>query len=231
MKKKFLWGIMFIILGGVFVLNALDIVEIEFFFKGWWAILIILLALPDLFENIERGKSIFGNLLWIGVGVVLFFVARGVFEMAMVWKLAIPVMLILIGLQIIFESFSNREIKEKIDKLQVDNVEMENSTVAFSGHNLNYDGKVFTGANFDAVFGAIVCDLQNAIIEKDCVITTSAVFGGIELKFPESVRVEVTSNLIFGGISNKRLQTEQDAPNTVTVYIEATCIFGGLEIK
>ena len=92
---------------------------------------------------------------------------------------------------------------------------------------MNYDDQVFEGAQLTAAFGGITCDLRKAIIEKDCAITASAIFGGIDILVPENVNVRVNSNSIFGGVSNKTT-THKDAP---TIYISGTCMFGGVEIK
>ena len=68
---------------------------------------------------------------------------------------------------------------------------------------------------FTAVFGGVKCDLRNAIIEKDCAIQVSAIFGGIDIFVPAGINVRVNSNSIFGGVSNKTA-AHQNAP---TLYI------------
>ena len=68
-----------------------------------------------------------------------------------------------------------------------------------------------------------------AIIEKDCAVTASAIFGGIDIYVPDNVNVKISSNSIFGGVSEKKHRPYVE--NAVTVYINATCIFGGVEIK
>ena len=55
----------------------------------------------------------------------------------------------------------------------------------------------------------------------------SAIFGGIDIFVPDNINVKVSSNCIFGGISNKT-SVHKDAP---TIYISGTCMFGGVEIK
>ena len=84
-------------------------------------------------------------------------------------------------------------------------------------------------AELTAVFGGVKCDLRNAVIEKDCAITSSSIFGGITVFVPDNVNVKINSNSIFGGVSEKNHRpTVQGA---VTIYINATCMFGGVEIK
>ena len=66
-------------------------------------------------------------------------------------------------------------------------------------------------------------------MEGDCVIQASAVFGGIDILVPAGVNVKVSSNSIFGGVSNKTVSSRDG--NAVTLYIKADCMFGGVDIK
>ena len=94
---------------------------------------------------------------------------------------------------------------------------------------MNFSGEVFQGAELNAVFGGVECDLRNAIIEQDCVIQASAVFGGIDIYVPTNVNIKVSSNSIFGGVSNKTANYHDElAP---TIYIKCNCMFGGVDIK
>ena len=86
---------------------------------------------------------------------------------------------------------------------------------------------LFEGAELTALFGGVECNLKNAVIEKDCVIRASAIFGGIDILVPDYVNVKVNSNCLFGGISNETAFH----PNAPTIYITGTCMFGGMEIK
>lgn len=59
--SKILWGIVLIVLGIGIGLNALDIISINFFFKGWWTLFIIIPCLIDLFNS--NGDSKTGDLV------------------------------------------------------------------------------------------------------------------------------------------------------------------------
>lgn len=99
----------------------------------------------------------------------------------------------------------------------------------FSSNRINYGGEVFRGTSANAVFGGIVIDLRGAIIEQDSVINATAIFGGIDIYVPYGVRIKVDNVPIFGGVSNKVAgQVKPDAP---TIYLQSTCMFGGIDIK
>lgn len=49
---------------------------------------------------------------------------------------------------------------------------------------------------------------------------------------PENVVVEVSSSSIFGGVENKHKRVEKKSEKTdKTLYVDATTVFGGVEIK
>lgn len=79
-----------------------------------------------------------------------------------------------------------------------------------------------------AVFGGIKCNLSKSNIKKDVVINTLSVFGGITIIVPSDVNVKVVSTSIFGGVEKK--ERDFDSKNK-TIYINATCLFGGVDIK
>ena len=82
--------------------------------------------------------------------------------------------------------------------------------------------------SLNATFGGVKCDLREAIINEDIVINASAIFGGIEILVPENVQIKVKSVPIFGGVDNKAQNNEADEH---TIYVKATCMFGGVDIK
>ena len=100
---------------------------------------------------------------------------------------------------------------------------------AFSGCDMNFDGEIFRGCEVNATFGGAKCDLRGAIIECDAAIKATALFGGIDIIVPAGIKVKVNSNSLFGGVSNKA--DSVGAENAPTVYINALCMFGGIEIK
>lgn len=225
MKKisSIIWGIALIILGALFALNSLNITSIDVFFDGWWTLFIIVPCAVGLFT--EREKT--GNIIGIVFGVFLLLCCQEILSFSVMWKILIPAVIVIVGLKMVFTGLFGNKANEIITTLKQNGSQPRVSCAAFSGCDLNYDGEVFEGAELTAVFGGIECDLRNAIIEKDCAIRVSAIFGGVDVLVPDNINVKVNSNCIFGGISNKT-SVHKGAP---TIYISGTCIFGGAEIK
>lgn len=222
--NKVLWGIVFIALGIVIGLNALDITRINIFFKGWWTLLIIIPCLIGLFDSKNQSQT--GNIIGVVIGVALLLATRGIINFSLVWKMLIPIIFVAIGLSIIFNETIKSKISNKVKEASKNG--LENITATFAEQKINKDGEEFKGANLDAVFGGVNLDLRKANIENEAAIKASSIFGGIEILVPESVNVKVKGTPIFGGVSNKSIYNKE---NTKTLYIEAFCMFGGVDIK
>lgn len=216
--KNIILGIILIVVGVWFGLYATGVVKVNLLFDGWWTLFIIVPSFLGLFD--EDGRT--GSLIGLFVGVLLLLSCQDVLNFDIVLKLIVPCVLIVTGLSFIF--------KGKIKTKNIENVKTVGGTnynATFSGQNLDFSKEEFTGTKLDAVFGGIKCDLRNAIINDDVVIEASAIFGGITILVPKDVNVKITSTSIFGGVDGK---SKMDKPGK-TIYVNATCLFGGVEVK
>ena len=221
--RNVLWGLVFIIIGLVFGLNALEITDINIFFDGWWTLIIIVPCFIDLF----KGEGKLGNIIGILVGVVLLLCSQNVLDFSLVFKLILPVILVIIGVSFIFKDTINKKVRDEMKKLNKKNTDEYCAT--FGGQKLDFSNEEFKGCNMNAIFGGIDCDLKDSIIKEDVIINVSAIFGGVDIIVPQNVKVKVTSTPIFGGVSNERKNPKDD--KVKTIYVNATCIFGGVDIK
>lgn len=228
MKKLsgILWGTVFVVLGVLLVLNALQIISFTLFFKGWWTLFIIVPCAIGLVTDKDKTGSIIG----ICLGVFLLLCSRDILEYDMLWKMLLPIVVIIIGLRMIFGNIFGRRHNDAYKAVTNGSADVRHGTAAFAGIDITPDGEVFEGAELNAVFGGVKCDIRRAIIEKDCVIKASAVFGGIDILVPDTVNIQISSNSLFGGVSDERKFTA-NIPDAPTLYINASCMFGGIDVK
>lgn len=223
--SRVIWGSVLIVAGVLFALNALEITDINIFFDGWWTLFIIIPCAVGIFT--ERAK--FGNVIGLLSGVFLLLVCQNVIDFGVIWKLLFPALIVALGIRMLFGAFWERKNAETIKELRDENGAPTSRTAIFSGQTVNCDGEIFEGIELNAVFGGIKLDLTGAVINKDCLIDADAIFGGITILLPSHVNIKVKSNPLFGGVSEKAHSNSKE--NTVTVYLDATCMFGGVEIK
>ena len=226
--KKFgnvLWGIVLIVVGLIIGGDALGITNINIFFDGWWTLFIIVPCFIGLFKENEKT----GNVIGLLIGIALFLGCQDIINFDLIWKLALPTVLVIIGLSIIFKDTLGGKVNEEIKKLNEKRSGANTYCATFSGQKVKFDKEPFTGADLTAVFGGVECDLRNAIIESDVVINVSSIFGGIDILVPSNVKIKTKSTSIFGGVENKSNTNGEE--NTHTIYVNGTAIFGGVEIK
>ncbi len=218
-----LWGLVLIILGIVFGLNSLGITNINVFFDGWWTLFIIVPCFINLFK--EKDKT--GDIICLVIGIALFLGCQDVVSFELIWKLMIPFILVAIGVSLVFKDTIKLNFKKYIEKLNKANGKEYCST--FGGQTIDFSNESFEGCSISSVFGGTKCDLREAIIKEDAIINVSAIFGGITIRVPNDVNVKISSTPIFGGVSDERKKKTKDSK--ITIYIKATCMFGGVEIK
>lgn len=214
--KKFqnsIIGILLIVVGMILGLNAFHITHINIFFEGWWTLFIIIPSLYGFFT--ERDKT--GSLIGLFIGVYLLLSCQGIISFRFLWKLFLPLVLIILGIQILFKnSFSKSNSSNE-------------TTNTFSNKKYNFDYQTYTGGNYDVTFGGMALDLQKANLESETIINISTLFAGVDLYLPEDVNLQIESSSFFGGVDrHQRLNKES---NTKTILLKAHCVFGGVNIK
>ncbi|MBR2319324.1 MAG: hypothetical protein IKA50_00885 [Clostridia bacterium] len=216
--NRILWGVVLIALGVILGINALDLMEINLFFKGWWTLFILVPSAIGLLTE----KNKWGSLIGLLFGVFFLLCAWDILSYDLLWKLAAPVAAVLVGLSLLFGK------RSKKDKQTVPVEDTPLCTAVFSGQEVNYNGQPFHGGEAIAVFGGVDLFATSAVITEDCVVKATAIFGGVDLHLPATVNVVVTSGGLFGGVEDKRkLPPLEGAP---TVYVRASFVFGGVDI-
>ncbi len=199
--------------------------NINIFFDGWWTLFIIVPCFIGLFKEDEKT----GNIIGLLIGIVLLLCCQNILDFNMIWKLIFPAVLVIIGISLLFKDTFHSKIKKEIKKLNEKQKGENEYCATFAGQNANFDNQEFNGADLTAVFGGVKCDLRKALINGDKVINCSAIFGGIDIYVPTNVEIKVKSTPIFGGVSDKSSHSNKE--NAPVIYINATCVFGGVDIK
>ena len=220
--NSFIWGLVLLAVSAVLILNAFEVTSIEIFFDGWWTLFIIVPSFIGLFNDNDKT----GNIIGLLIGAFLLLACQNIIDFDIVWKLIVPVIIAVIGIKMIFGGIGgNRGFKS----IKANRNDFKTGFAAFSGQDISFDNEVFSGAELTAIFGGIKLDLRNAFFEGDTVINACCIFGGADILLPDNVNVKVNSNSLFGGIDNKKHKNSND--NLHTIYLNGTCIFGGVDVK
>ena len=222
MRKRIsntLWGLIFIVLGIGIVGDMAGAWEMNLLFAGWWTMFLII---PAVLGMVEHGIRI-GNTICLVLGLALLACVRGYLPWEVLSLMLVPTVMILIGGVMVFKNLFHLNI----GRVKVPNEKRLEELVVFSGKNLVVNDE-FYGMEGEAIFGGLTIDLRNAKIEQDISIDTMAVFGGVDILVPANVSVKLNDISLFGGCSNGRNFRPVGGP---VVYVNATALFGGVEVK
>lgn len=226
MKKtnNLLWGIVLIVLGIILGLNALEITKINIFFDGWWTLFIIIPSIIGFINDDDKTGNIFG--LFIGLALLL--ICQNIINFDLLLKMFFPIILILFGLSLIFKNKITTNIKKEVKRIANSTKKSNSYCSTFSSMKIKLDQDV-EKYELDAIFGELNADVSKQEKNEDLLITACSVFGSIKINVPNDVEVKIISTPIFGDVKDKR--KKQSENKKYVVYIEATAIFGGVEIR
>lgn len=210
-----LWGLFWVAIG-VFVFGkVMGFWEIPLLFPGWWTLLIIFPSLVSMVKNGIRPV----NSVFMLCGVLLLLEQNHVIESGTLGKVLVPALFLAIGVCILFRSlFGGTKRSYNGNKCY---------SATFAGNVITETESPFTGCEADAVFGGLDLDLRDVVIEDGAVIEASAIFGGIDIKVPQGVNVKVKRTELFGG-AKSNVRNQNGGP---VLYVNALCMFGGVDIK
>ncbi len=212
-KRNWFWGILLIIVGILFLGRNMDWWDFSIFFDGWWTLFLIIPALISL----VRREGIATSFLILILGVLMLLASQEVIEWDTVWKVFVPIIIIVVGLSIILGNKRVRSPKSNAKEY----------LAIFSSVEETID-EIKSDFKVTSIFGGVELDLRNVKLKEDLVIDCFSLFGGIDIRLPKDVKLEVSGLPIFGGSESRYRGNEN---SKVTVYIHHITIFAGVDLS
>jgi predicted membrane protein len=240
-RSRNMAGLIFLVIGAVLLARASG-VEFPVWMFSWPMILIMI----GLYVGTRNGfRSPAPYILFIIGGV---FLAESALTDLHLKPYLWPVSFILIGLFIIFRPrrkwkgaenhWSNTgETGEPSTAEQdwestamPDHNDVIDITTVFGGVKKKVLSKQFRGGDIVSIMGGTEVDLSQADFKGKVIIDNFTMFGGTKLIIPADWSVQSEAVAIFGGIDDKRPSAVNHDPSKI-IFLEGTCLFGGIEIK
>jgi hypothetical protein len=217
-------AIVLMAVGAIFLLHNFHIVLANEILPYWPAILVAV-GIVKLVDSQDSAGRLGGGGL-IGLGGFLLARNLGYIEIAF-WDLW-PVIPIALGLLLLLDHSPTWQFGVNTRT----RITMKEAAV-FSGGKRTIADQNFRGAKYDAVFGGYEIDMRRAeIVEDAAVLELNAVFGGIEVKVPESWQVVMKGAGVFGGFVNNTSDPDPRLyPAPKRLVVKGGAVFGGVEVK
>ncbi len=211
-------GIILIVLGGLFLLDTLDIMDFGDVIGDWWPLVLIVIGLLKLRDREKTGALFFLLFGLVFLGATLDFIEW--YSIGQLW----PLILIFIGLMLLWRGTQSRngQYEESGDTVR--------ARALFGGVERAFRSANFRGGLVEVMFGGVELDLRNSqLAPEGATLDITAMFGGAEITIPGDWRVEVTGTPILGGIENKTGSGAE--PGGPLLACRCTVAFGGIEIR
>jgi predicted membrane protein len=220
------WGA-FMVFGGVaLLLDQMGILSVERLWR-FWPLLMVCAGIANVISRQRRMWGVF--LIIAGALFQLNELGLAHFRWSQIW----PLLLIASGLMVMWGSFEARRIGCTAGSGDPKNT--LNELAVFGGIEKRVISQNFQGGSVTAIFGGIELDLRQAAMEAEqAVMEVNCIFGGCEIRVPESWNVVSHGQGFFGGYSdNTRTSGTEDLanPRRKSLIIKGAAIFGGVELK
>ena len=228
-NKRYIAGLIIIAFGVIGLLNNFGVTAISFGYliSLLWPLLLVVAGI-NLITNRNLSSLITGAIL-LGLGVIFLGRNAGIFDIDMtnLWQAFWPVIIILIGINVLVKSDHNR------------------------GRNIAIMGAVdrtkeawdLKSAEYTAIMGGIELDIRKAnFMEREVTLNLTAIMGGINMIVPEDIAITCQGTAILGGVDilgkgsggivGSTNIVSGDPQNAAKIlHLNCTCILGGIEIK
>lgn len=226
LTAQVVFGISIILLGILFTLNNLDIIEARSYLRFWPAILVIVGLVQLMQPKGAPGKVMGTILLATGSLMILDRLYLIDFEIWDLW----PVFIILFGLSLVRGGSMRRGTWRPGASSPSDSESYVRGFAIMGGYARQNNSQDFRGGELTAVMGGCELDLRRASMTSgEASIEIFAFWGGIEIKVPEDWSVAVRVVPIMGGVEDKSVPPKGGSTKLLT--ITGYTIMGGAEIK
>jgi predicted membrane protein len=227
--KRVLLGGILIFLGGLFLLNTMNILDFRFTHVVFsWPFIMLVIG---LFVLVNTDKRFLGGIL-SGIGA-LFLLPRIFPQIDYDGGIIIPILFIVLGTYIILKKRKQDSSSDffsdtsKVNKDKIDDVSI------FGGGTKIISSNKFQGGNITAIFGGSEINLINCqLAEGDNILDVLCIFGGTTIIIPKEWNVVINVTSVLGGFSNKAIRNPSIViDQSRTLHIKGLAMFGGGEVK
>lgn len=222
LTPQLLFGLVVIAAGVLFTLDNLGILRAEQYTRFWPVALILFGALK--LAQAHRGTGAMTGFIFLFAGIWLLLEELTTFRVDLrdIW----PLLLVIFGGYLVWQGLSTRAPSPPVK---------DGSATTLSGLAIlgaftrGSNSKAFRGGDLTAIMGACEIDLRNAAINGEATIDVFTMWGGIEIRVPESWTIESRVMPLLGGFEDKTRAPQGASAHRL--ILRGFAIMGGVEVK
>jgi Domain of unknown function (DUF5668) len=196
---------------------------------GYWPVILIAIGLAKLVDSRDTpGRGSGAIILLVGVVLIADKIRLPFLNNVSLWSLW-PLAIIAVGAVMLWGALEGKGVIPFSGPANPDRISMFS---IFGGSNRRVSGE-FKGAELVGIFGGGGLDLRDASMPAEAaVVNVTAVFGGFEIRAPETWSVTVKLAGVFGGSDDKTRQPDSRlVPKPKRLMIQGATVFGGCSIR
>jgi predicted membrane protein len=220
LTPRLIIGLAILVLGMLWTLDNLNILDADVFTRWWPAVLIALGAVQ--FSN--RGSNHAGPVLLIVIGAVL--LGRNLRWIHFGLGDLIPLAIAAWGAKLVWDALARRSARAGAD----DGDASVHAFAMMGGVHWHTTSREFRGGDVNAIMGGVEVDLRDAQMKpgEEVILDVLALMGGIEIWVPPGWRVVGNVLPIMGAFEDKSAASNDAGP---TLTVRGTAVMGGVEVK
>lgn len=212
-------GLIVVFVGTIFTLDNLGVLDAGDYLS-FWPVGLVLIGMVKVFQK-SAGPGKFMGVLFIVAGFLLLLDDQFDFDVWDLWPLA----LVFLGGLLIWQALRLRSAGSRAE----DRFSLVNAVAVLGGVERSNGSPDFRGGELTAFMGGCEIDLRSADIQSgDAVINLFAMWGGIDLRIPESWTVVIEGMALMGALVDK---THHPADSSKRLVLRGLALMGGVEVK
>lgn len=233
-------GLIIISIGVLFLLDNLGIVYFQDYIPYWPAILIAF-GVARIADAHGPGAILWGGLV-AGIGGLLLLGNLHIFTID--WRMLWPLLIIGWGVVILIRNLERRRYLESVTSGTAANSgegaapgtppfhPIMGTVAIFTETDRRIDDKDFRSTEVTAIFGGFKLDLRDAVISAEqAIVDVNAIFGGVEIRVPETWDVKSHGIAVFGEFKNKAYPPRTEPGVTPPkLLVTGYAVFGGVKV-
>jgi predicted membrane protein len=219
-KSRAVIGMLLVLGGVVFLLDAADVLPARRLLSEWWPLILVALGLYVMFS---RPRSMTGGGVLVAIGAVLLLGTLDILDVAL-WQLIIPVILIGIGLSLVIRGFGGGGTSDRRNRVNLVGV--------LSEQRVRSEANGFRSASLTSILGEETLDLRNATLDPSgAQVDVFCLLGDTSILVPRGWRVTVSGVPILGDFEDQTDHATELPADAPELTVTGVSILAEVDVK